>query len=88
MARKRQWLDDDDSSSGGSSDSDGGGNYHNDDPDARDERDLFTDPYGSKRKKQRRGGKEDAYLGVFAEDDEDEEKDRIARGGRKPRYTK
>ena len=69
--RKRQFLDDDDDSSPVSDTDD-----YNDptldpnDPDAREERELFEDPY--KRKRRRKNGKEDAIYGVFADDDEDE----------------
>lgn len=41
-----------------------------DDPDVRAERALFEDPY--QRKRRRKGGKEDALYGVFAEDSDDE----------------
>lgn len=41
-----------------------------DDPDVRAERALFEDPY--QRKRRRKGGKEDALYGVFAEESDDE----------------
>ena len=72
MARKRHYLSDEDSSGASSSD-----------PDLSDGEDSEF-----KRKKPRRGGKEDAYLGVFAEDEEEEEDYKTRGGGRKPKYTK
>lgn len=69
--RKRQFLDDDDDSSSVSDADDyNDTNIHPNDPDAREERELFEDPY--KRKRRRKNGKEDAIYGVFADDDEDE----------------
>ena len=69
--RKRDVLEDDDSDS---SVSNGGDlddiDFTNEDPDAREERALFEDPY--KRKRRRKGGKDDAIYGVFASSDEDE----------------
>jgi len=65
--RKRAFIDDDDDSSEDSEGNDFEG-FENEDPDTREERRLFEQPY----KKQRRGGKEDAIYGVFADDDEDE----------------
>ena len=67
--RKRQILEDDDDDSSPVSDADDY-NAVNFDPDAREERELFEDPY--KRKRRRKNGKEDAIYGVFADDDEDE----------------
>jgi tuftelin-interacting protein 11 len=69
MARKRAFLDDGDSDS--ASDSDDHADFHpTENPDARDERELFENPYG--RKRQRKNGKDDAIYGVFGEDSEDE----------------
>lgn len=67
--RKRQFMeDDDDSSSGGSENDDG--DFTTNDPDLREERALFNDPY--QRKRRRKNGKEDAIYGVFGEDSDDE----------------
>ncbi|KIK96718.1 hypothetical protein PAXRUDRAFT_825661 [Paxillus rubicundulus Ve08.2h10] len=77
--RKRQFLDDSDS------DSDAQGSeadFHDNDPDARDERALFEDPY--QRKKRRKSEKEDAVYGVFGEDS-DEMGDGIKGGVRRER---
>lgn len=83
MGRKRQWIDDDDSSevSGESDDERPSVDFNN--PDDRDEHALFSDPY--KHKKQRRNGKDDAMLGIFAEDDDYEAP---TYSGRKPKYSK
>ncbi|KAI0035361.1 GC-rich sequence DNA-binding factor-like protein-domain-containing protein [Vararia minispora EC-137] len=70
MARKRAFLDDGDSDSVSGSDNDSTPYVGNDDPDERAERELFENSYG--RKRQRRGGKEDAIYGVFGDDSEDE----------------
>jgi tuftelin-interacting protein 11 len=70
MARRKAnkgYLSDGDSSGDSS---EGGDEGWDGDGDARAERDLFSDPYGNKKRK--RGGKEDELYGVFAEDDEDE----------------
>jgi tuftelin-interacting protein 11 len=56
--------DDSDSSAGSEPDVD----FEND-PDARDERALFEDPY--QRKRRRRNGKEDALYGIFGEESDD-----------------
>ncbi|PCH36375.1 TFP11-domain-containing protein [Wolfiporia cocos MD-104 SS10] len=71
MARRKRQLLDDDSDSSPVSDAD---DYNDppldeNDPDAREERALFEDPY--KRKRQRRNGKDDAIYGVFGSEDED-----------------
>lgn len=69
--RKRQFLDDDSDSSAASDNDDfGGAELDDNDPDAREERALFEDPY--QRKRRRKNGKEDAIYGVFGSDDEDE----------------
>ena len=69
--RKRQLLEDDSDSSDGSEGDDindyGPGQN---DPDAREERALFQDPY--KRKRRRKNGKDDAIYGVFGSENEDE----------------
>ena len=68
--RKRQFLDDDDSDSGASEGSEADFRLNDNDPDARDERALFEDPYRHKRR--RRNEKEDAIYGVFGDDSDDE----------------
>lgn len=83
MGRKRQWMEEDDSSETSGDSDDERLSVNDNDPDAREERALFSDPY--KRKKQRRNGKEDAMLGVFAEDEGDEAPNY---SGRKPKYSK
>ncbi len=66
MARRKRYLDDGvDSDSNGNSDS----YLAADDPDAREERELFENPY---RKRRRTNGKKDAIYGVFGDDSEDE----------------
>lgn len=67
--RKRQLLDDSDSDSPSENDF-GDTSFDVNDPDAREERALFEDPY--QRKRRRTNGKEDAIYGVFGSDDEDE----------------
>lgn len=68
--RKRHLSDDDDSDSVSSSDI---GDV-DEDPDTREERALFEDPY--QRKRRRRNGKNEALYGVFAEDMEDVEEEK------------
>ncbi|KLO11033.1 hypothetical protein SCHPADRAFT_489417 [Schizopora paradoxa] len=70
--RKRQFMDDEDDSDSYDGSEDGGDDFGmNNDPDAREERELFENPY--KRSKRRKaGGKDDATYGVFADDSEDE----------------
>ncbi|KAF8817454.1 Sip1/TFIP11 interacting protein [Phlegmacium glaucopus] len=69
MGRRKRVLDDgDDSDSPGSAD---GLDFDlENDPDAREERALFENPYQNKRR--RTNGKEDALYGIFAESSEDE----------------
>ncbi|KAH9951153.1 TFP11-domain-containing protein [Amylocystis lapponica] len=67
--RKRQLLEDDSDSSPASDDDFNDPGHDLNDPDAREERALFEDPY--KRKRRRKNGKEDAIYGVFGSDDED-----------------
>ncbi|THH00608.1 hypothetical protein EW026_g1949 [Hermanssonia centrifuga] len=70
--RKRQLLDDSDSDSNSDTGNDfDDPSYDLNDPDAREERALFENPYNRKRK--RKDGKEDAIYGVFASSDEDED---------------
>lgn len=69
--RKRQFLDDDDDDDSDVSEHSGADFDVNDnDPDARDERALFEDPYRHKRR--RKNEKEDAVYGVFGDDSDDE----------------
>ncbi|KAJ3505492.1 hypothetical protein NMY22_g17566 [Coprinellus aureogranulatus] len=71
MGRRKRVLDDgDDSDSSNGSDGLDPHDFNNNDPDAREERALFEDPY--QRKRRRKNGKEDAIYGVFGEDSEDE----------------
>ncbi|VDC06053.1 unnamed protein product [Peniophora sp. CBMAI 1063] len=70
MGRKRAFLDDgDDSDSVSGSEEELDARPVDEDPDERDERQLFENPYG--RKRQRRG-KDDAIYGVFGDDSEEE----------------
>ena len=69
MGRRKRVLDDgDDSDSSNNSGGPDFGDFDDNDPDAREERALFEDPY--KRKRRRKNGKEDALYGVFGEDSE------------------
>jgi tuftelin-interacting protein 11 len=79
MARKRVFLDDVDSDSASGSDGDNYAKNADEDADERDERELFENPYGRKRK--RRNGKEDAIYGVFGDDSEEEGFGRRKKGG-------
>ncbi|KAF5383792.1 hypothetical protein D9615_003547 [Tricholomella constricta] len=86
MARRKRLLDDDDSDSYDESDVDF--DVEND-PTAREERELFENPYHHKRR--RKNGKEDALYGIFGEDSEDETrayKGRGAAGKTKSDWTK
>ncbi|KAF8845056.1 TFP11-domain-containing protein [Paxillus ammoniavirescens] len=78
--RKRQFLDDSDSNSDAPQGSEA--DFHDNDPDARDERALFEDPY--QRKRRRKSEKEDAVYGVFGEDS-DEMGDGTKGGARRER---
>lgn len=68
--RKRQFLDDGDSDSDVSEGSGADFQPNDDNPDAKDERALFEDPYRHKRR--RRNEKEEALYGVFGDDSGDE----------------
>lgn len=81
--RKRQFLDDGDSDSDASEGSGADFQLNDNDPDARDERALFEDPYRHKRR--RRNEKEDAVYGVFGDDSDDEGYDR--KGGARQKKT-
>ncbi|KAH9479550.1 G-patch domain-containing protein [Psilocybe cubensis] len=76
MARRKRVLDDGDDSDSLDGSDNPDFDFEND-PDAREERALFENPYGHKRR--RRNGKEDALYGVFADNSEDED---IGRGGK------
>ena len=69
MARRKRVLDDGDDSDSPGSENDREFDLEND-PDAREERALFENPYQNKRRKT--NGKEDALYGIFAESSEDE----------------
>ncbi|CCM06199.1 uncharacterized protein FIBRA_08442 [Fibroporia radiculosa] len=70
MARRKRQLLDDDSDSSPVSDADDfhDPNFDHNDPDAREERALFENPY--KHKRRRKNDKEDALYGVFGSEDE------------------
>ncbi|KAH6915899.1 Sip1/TFIP11 interacting protein [Coprinopsis sp. MPI-PUGE-AT-0042] len=70
--RKRGFLDDGDDDSDISDNADLDGDFETNDPDLREERERFENPYG-KHKRRRRNGKEDAIYGVFGDDSEDED---------------
>jgi tuftelin-interacting protein 11 len=80
MARRKRVLDDDDSDSDISQDDDAP-DFSND-PVAREEYELYRDPY--QRKRRRKNGKEDAVYGVFGDESDDE---RYTRTG-KTHWTK
>ncbi|KAG6908973.1 hypothetical protein DXG01_002581 [Tephrocybe rancida] len=84
MARRKRVIDDDDDSdSNDESDFD----FNNEtDPTAREERELFENPYQNKRR--RKNGKEDALYGVFGEDSEDEVRGPQRQGKKKSDWTK
>lgn len=69
MARRKRVLDDGDDSDSPGSEDDREFDLEND-PDAREERALFENPYQNKRRKT--NGKEDALYGIFGESSEDE----------------
>ena len=69
MARRKRVLDDGDDSDSPGSENDREFDLEND-PDAREERALFENPYQNKRRKT--NGKEDALYGIFGESSEDE----------------
>ncbi|KAK2463587.1 hypothetical protein APHAL10511_004338 [Amanita phalloides] len=69
MARRKRIIDDGADSDSDVSDNDNPQDIPND-PDARDEYNLFRDPY--KRKRRRKNGKEDDIYGIFAEESDDE----------------
>lgn len=85
--RKRNLLEDDDSDSSVSDAAEYGGyndpNYDPNDADAREERELFENPY--QRKRRRKNAKEDAIYGVFASSDEEDERSGPSKGQQKRR---
>ncbi|TFK51844.1 TFP11-domain-containing protein [Heliocybe sulcata] len=81
--RKRDFLDDGDSDSSPVSDVDDLNHLPENDPDLREERELFENPYG--RKRRRKGGKDDATYGIFAEDSDEDEDTVSKRKGRAKR---
>ncbi|KAF5338393.1 hypothetical protein D9611_012515 [Ephemerocybe angulata] len=71
MGRRKRVLDDgDDSDSSNNEEGPDFADFDDNDPDAREERALFNDPY--QRKRPKRNGKEDAIYGVFGDDSEEE----------------
>lgn len=75
MTRRKRMLDDGDDSDSMDNSDDPDFDVDND-PDAREERALFENPYGNKRR--RRNGKEDALYGIFAEDSDDDDGEKRA----------
>ncbi|KAJ8079505.1 hypothetical protein PM082_011092 [Marasmius tenuissimus] len=85
MARRKRVIDDDDDSDSYEGSDAGDADFGLDeDPDVRDERALFENPY--KRKRRRKNGKADALYGVFADSDEEETGGRG--GGKGGRYKR
>ncbi|KAF5315990.1 hypothetical protein D9758_018112 [Tetrapyrgos nigripes] len=86
MARRKRLLDDDsDSDSYQASEADDFGLEN--DPDAREERALFQNPYQHKRR--RKNGKEDAIYGVFGDDSDEEDSRKGGKGkGKRSDWTK
>ncbi|PPQ73235.1 hypothetical protein CVT26_015038 [Gymnopilus dilepis] len=70
MARRKRVLDDGDDSDSSNGSEQLDLDFEND-PDAREERALFENPYAHKRRK--KNGKEDALYGIFAENSDEEE---------------
>ncbi|PPQ91459.1 hypothetical protein CVT25_013716 [Psilocybe cyanescens] len=85
MARRKRVLDDGDDSDS-VDDSDNPDFDFENDPDAREERALFENPYGNKRR--RRNGKEDALYGIFAENSEDEDTSRGGKASKRSDWAK
>ncbi|KAF9071594.1 GC-rich sequence DNA-binding factor-like protein-domain-containing protein [Rhodocollybia butyracea] len=85
MARKKRILEDD-SDSDSYAGSDAGDFVPNESADAREERELFENPYS--RKRQKRNGKEDALYGIFAEDSDDENSGRGTGKKKRSDWTK
>lgn len=76
--RKQQWLDDDDSSGDSSAPGDDPDDaFDGRDPDLAAERELFRNPGGYGRKRNRDEAQEDATYGIWA----DEEVVKPSRGG-------
>ncbi|GJJ10963.1 hypothetical protein Clacol_005192 [Clathrus columnatus] len=75
MARRKRAFLDDESDSSNASDDEGFDGEFNEDPDAREARELFENPY--KRQKRKRT-KEDEIYGVFNDEDDEE----ASRGGK------
>ncbi|KAF9499348.1 TFP11-domain-containing protein [Pleurotus eryngii] len=85
MARRKRVLDGDDSDS--SENSDVGEPYFEGNADAREERELFQNPYQHQRKR-KRNGKEDAIYGVFADDSDDDYKMKDKKAAARSDWTK
>ncbi|KAG6832255.1 hypothetical protein H0H87_002151 [Tephrocybe sp. NHM501043] len=83
MARRKRLLDDGDDSDS-NNDSEFEFNTESD-PTAREERELFENPYQHKRR--RKNGKDDATYGIFGDESEDEARD-SRRQGKKNDWTK
>ena len=82
MARRKRVLDDGDDSDSPGSENGLDIDLEND-PDAREERALFENPYQNKRRKT--NGKEDALYGIFAESSDEEGNNRQASKARSKR---
>ncbi|KAG6858295.1 hypothetical protein C0995_001111, partial [Termitomyces sp. Mi166 len=82
MPRRKRFLDDGDDSDSNDSEVDFDAET---DPIAREERELFENPYQHKRR--RKNGKEDALYGIFGEDSEDEDLN-LRKSGKKSDWTK
>ncbi|KAG2011763.1 Sip1/TFIP11 interacting protein [Coprinopsis cinerea AmutBmut pab1-1] len=80
MARRKRILDDGDDSDSSNNEDYDFDDFDTNDPDMREERALFENPYKHKRRK--KNAKEDAIYGVFGDDSEDEGP-RNKRGGAK-----
>ena len=70
MARRKRVLDDGETDSSAGRSDDDNIDFDND-PDLRDERELFQDPY--RRKRRRKNCKEDAIYGVFGDNSDYED---------------
>lgn len=79
MGRRKRVLDDGDDSDSNDNSDDLDFDLDND-PDAREERALFENPYRNKRK--RTNGKEDALYGIFAENSDEEDGSRRGKASR------
>lgn len=84
MPRRKRVLEDSDDSD--SSQENHSINLPEDDPDLREERELFENPYN--RKRRRKNTKEDAIYGVFGDDSENEDNYKRGSSNRRTHWTK